>query len=115
MQDNAIYYIALHSINEDDYDFATTHLYLRGKEAYDLMLKFIDEICVDDCIEADHRIYVEDENEYKKAMDLSAVKQDITEQLEDNDAKLNRIFSDEKFAYWKQFLSKEVIEQYENQ
>ena len=46
MQDTAIYYIALHSINEDDYDFATTHLYLKGKEAYDLMLKFIDEICL---------------------------------------------------------------------
>ena len=43
MQDTAIYYIALHSINEDDYDCATTHLYLKGKEAYDLMLKFIDE------------------------------------------------------------------------
>ena len=113
MQDTAICYIALHSLNEDDYDCATTHLYLKGKEAYDLMLKFIDEICVDDCIEADHRIYVEDENAYKNAMDLSAVKEDIKYQLEDSDAKLNRIFSDEKFAYWKQFLSKKVIKQYE--
>lgn len=113
MQDTAIYYIALHSINETDYDFATTHLYLKGKEAYDLMLKFIDEICIDDCIEADHRIYVEDENAYKNAMDLNAVKEDIKYQLEDSDAKLNRVFSDEKYAHWKQFLSDEIIKQYE--
>lgn len=113
MQDTAIYYIALHSINEDDYDLATTHLYLKGKKAYDLMLKFIDEICVDDSIEADHRVYVEDENAYKNAMDLNAVKEDIASQLEDSEAKLNRIFSDEKLAHWKQFLSDEIIEQYE--
>ena len=67
--------------------------------------------CIDSCC-IGWKISI-DENTYKNAMDLNAVKEDIKYQLEDSDAKLNRIFSDEKFAYWKQFLSKKVIKQYE--
>jgi len=109
-----IYYIALHSINEDDYDFATTHLYLKGRKAYNLMLKFINEICIDDCIEADHRIYVEDENMYKKAMNLDTIKEDIKYQLEENDMKLNRVMSNDNLKYWRRFIDKDVIKEYKN-
>lgn len=107
-KDTRIYYVCLHSCHEDDYDYQTHHLYLKGFEAYNLMLNFINDVCTDDEVEATHQIALNGTNTYSHAMDLEAVKEDIKYQIEDNDIKQDLIKSDENLLNkWKNYLPKE--------
>lgn len=105
-KDTEIYYLCLHEIDEEDYDYQTHQLYIEGKEAYNLMIKFLNEACPNTCIEASHRVYIENPKDVKeyRAMNLKAVEKDIACQIEDNDERIEYLKKQRKFKFWKQFL-----------
>lgn len=110
-KDKRIYYMCLHSCCEDDYDYQTHHLYLEGLEAYNLMLDFVNDICIEDEIEATHQIALDGTCTYD-AMDLEAVKEDIKCQFED-ECKQNQALSNKELTKkWQEyFLDKEDWEE----